>query len=82
MMNAWYPGYAEWSGELLLGQTRMGYLPQETVASGSGRGGADLWSQGSALTPPEEAALLRSLSLPADLPSWDRPWGGCPAVSG
>ena len=68
-------GYAEWSGELLRGQTRMGYLPQEPSPQALGEAVRTFWSQGSALTPPEEAALLRSLSLPADLPSWDRPLG-------
>lgn len=68
-------GYAEWSGEILRGQTRMGYLPQEPSPQALGEAVRTFWSQGSALTPPEEAALLRSLSLPADLPSWDRPLG-------
>lgn len=30
------------------------------------------WRQGPVLTPPEEAVLLSTLGLPADLPSWDR----------
>ena len=68
-------GYAEWSGEILRGQTRMGYLPQEPSPQALGEAVRTFWSQGSALTPPEEAALLRPLSLPADLPSWDRPLG-------
>lgn len=44
-------GYAEWSGEILRGQTRMGYLPQEPSPQALGEAVRTFWSQGSALLP-------------------------------
>lgn len=44
-------GYAEWSGEILRGQTRMGYLPQEPSPQALGEAVRTFWSQGSALSP-------------------------------
>ena len=41
-------GYAEWSGEILRGQTRMGYLPQEPSPQALGEAVRTVWSQGSA----------------------------------
>lgn len=64
--------YAEWSGQIQRGQTRMGYLPQELPPQALQQSVRSFWRQGPALTPPEEAALLSTLGLPADLPSWDR----------
>ena len=53
-------GYkAEWSGEILRGQTRMGYLPQEPSPQALGEAVRTFWSQGSALTPPEPAGGLQ-----------------------
>ena len=60
-------GYAEWSGEILRGRTRMGYLPQELPSQALGEAVRTFWSEGPSLTPPEEAALLKSLGLPEDL---------------
>lgn len=44
-------GYAEWSGEILRGQTRMGYLPQEPSPQALGEAVRTFWSQGSASHP-------------------------------
>ena len=64
--------YAEWSGQIQRGQTRMGYLPQELPPQALQQSVRSFWRQGPVLTPPEEAVLLSTLGLPADLPSWDR----------
>ena len=50
--------YAEWSGQIQRGQTRMGYLPQELPPQALQQSVRSFWRQGPVLTPPEEAVLL------------------------
>ena len=64
-------GYAEWSGEILRGQTRMGYLPQEPSPQALGEAVRTFWSQGSALTagqPPQGAVPAGQVRWEAQRP--------------
>lgn len=74
-MNAWYPATPSGPVSPSGGRPGWGTCPRNPSPQALGEAVRTFWSQGSALTPPEEAALLRPLSLPADLPSWDRPLG-------
>ena len=66
-------GYAEWTGQILRGQNRLGYLPQELTPEEQAQTVQAYWSCRSPLSAPEEAALLKQLDLPEALATWDRP---------
>lgn len=65
-------GYAEWTGEIIRGKNRLGYLPQELPWQDLQKRVRDYWKQCSALNPAEEAALLEQWNLPASMPDWEQ----------
>lgn len=76
-------GYTEWSGEILRGRTRMGYLPQELPSQALGEAVRTFWKQGPSLSPrrrkPPSCGLWasrRTCQVGAVL------WRSCPAASG
>lgn len=74
--------YAEWSGQIQRGQTRMGYLPQELPPQALQQSVRSFWRQGRSSPRQRKPSFCPPWASRRICPAGTAFWGSCPAASG